>query len=124
MANLNERIVDVLTNSLTESELVSVWNEYCDRNNYFDDRIEDMGFLDDECEGMSATDIIKFVSGEEFDIHDNWYKHTIYGLRSFDDPVDEIDIDDLANYIEAHDDDLGESELRDVLDETDDDDEE
>lgn len=119
---LYERIVETLTDTLTTAELVDVWNEYCNNNNYYDDRIENMGFLDEDLDNLNATQIIRLVSGKDFDVHDDWYKHTIYGLQSFSDPADEIDIDDLADYIERNDNDLGSSDIRDTLDETDDDD--
>ena len=101
-----ERIKEVLTEELSYRDLVEVWNEYCNTTCHGDDCIYSMDYLDEELDGYTATQIIDIVSGNGFHTTDNFFKKTIYGIESFDDPSEKIDLADLAAYIVNNDDSL------------------
>ena len=50
-------------------------------------RAYDMGELDELCYGMSATDLIEKLT-KDFNIGDNWFYFSMWGLESTDDKVD------------------------------------
>lgn len=112
---MSEKIMEVLEN-MSEWELVEVWNAYCENNNYFEDMMHDMAFLDDYIgEIDSITDALNRVA-DGFETSGDYFKDTIYGIENAD-PDTDIDLDDLADYIERTQDALGNAELQDTLDE-------
>lgn len=120
-----DKVLDVLSD-LSEVDLISVWNEYCDANNYVDDRIYYMSELDDVygygvLDGSPITDIINTIRDDfrDFDTSCDYFGITMYGYESFDslDSFSGFDMSDLCNYIVDNDDELGENQLREVLDE-------
>lgn len=73
--NMNETIRTALFNQVMEilkgmedSEIVSIWNEYCDRNNMFDDRIYYMEELDEIMNAQDVTYILNraFFGNDQF----------------------------------------------------------
>lgn len=90
---------------LYESDIVYLWNEYCAKNNYYENYIEYMDGLNEACYGMSAFEIIEMYGS--LDTSCEYYINGCYGCESFDDPTNYIDYDDLANYMINNDDDLG-----------------
>lgn len=113
--NKIEELKELLEN-LTENELVDVWNEYCDINSYYDDKICYMDWLDEDLQNKTPTQIIDMIDND-FSLRDNYYKYTIYGIESFDDASDVVYFDDLANYILDNDEDFDNDEIREFLDE-------
>lgn len=105
-----------LLENLTDSELVDVWNEYCDNNRYYDDKINYMDWLDDDLQSKTPTQIIDMID-EDFNTNDKYYKYTIWGIESFSDINDYIYFDVLANYILDNKDALYNDEIREFLDE-------
>lgn len=67
MMNKVEAIMNALK-EMTNDELVSVWNEYCDANNMYDDRIYYMSELDEVFSGQDAT----YILNRAFFGHDQW----------------------------------------------------
>ncbi len=114
--NKIEELKELLEN-MSDDDIIYVWNEYCDANSYYDDRINYMDWLNNDLEGRTPTQIIDMID-KDFYTDDKYYKYTIYGIESFDDASDVVYFDDLANYILDNDDDLGNSEIRIFLDET------
>ena len=121
MSDTYERVENAIEN-MDESDLVEIWNEYCDRRNYSDDHIFGMYEIDDYLSNMTPTEIIDKVVGSNFDTSDDWFKDGIY-FESFSDVPSNIDEDDLINYIIIEDEDFGNSDIRDALDEDDEDNE-
>lgn len=120
-----DKVLDVLSD-LSEDDLISVWNEYCDANNYVDDRIYYMSELDDVYgygvfDNSPITDIIDTIRDDfnDFDTSCDYFGVTMYGYESFDSPdsFSGFDINDLCKYIVDNDDALGENQLREVLEE-------
>ena len=118
---LEEKLHEVLQD-LGAHEFVSVWNEYCDANNYVDDRLYSMSEFDEQFQNSTPLEIIKAL-GENFDVDDDWFAYTIYGVDSSGDPFDLVCEDDLINSIVREQKSFGCREIQDVLDEYDDEDE-
>ena len=89
---------------LKESDLVSLWNEYCYKNNY--EPIYLVNELDLNCVLDLSGDALEIINRikrdfSEFDIDDKYYTIDGYGnFNSYNDPNDEIDLDDLAEAID------------------------
>lgn len=114
---LEQKLTDVLDN-LSESQLISAWNEYCNSVSCDDDRIEDMGCINDFMCGMSPYEILQAVQGNDFNVYHSWFKCDGYGgYISTDYPSDWIEYDDMIEEIIRNDDDLYIKEIREVLDE-------
>ena len=105
----NELIMEALED-MSRSDLVCVWNEYCDANSYYDDRIEFMDSIDDLLCGLSPSRILELANGD-FTVSDDYFRETIWGLESFNHPEDHIDLDDLADYILENEDSLYSDDL-------------
>lgn len=106
--NMREKLYDIL-NEMND-DIVPVWNEYCDNNAYYDDRIEYMDYLDDCFCGMRATEILECLD-RDFDVRDDYFRNTIYGIESFSDPYDVVDVDYLVDYILDNEETLDSDEL-------------
>lgn len=104
-------IYDVLQD-LDDYELIEVWNEYCDYNNYDDERIYYHEEINDLAYGMSPLDILDTygaVAGCEY------FKFTIWGTEEC--CYDDIEWDDLIEYIIDHEKDYGVTDIADLLEE-------
>ena len=64
---MEKKIMEVLK-GMEDGELISVWNEYCDNCNMFDDRIYYMEELDEFFSGQDAT----YILNRAFYGHDQW----------------------------------------------------
>lgn len=112
-----EDFIREVVDEMRGSDLVSLNNEYCNETDYMDDYIEYMDMFDDIVGGYTPTEIAGLVADTGFSVNDNYFKFTIYGIESFDFPEDYIDIDAIVDYICENDNDLGDSDIRDALDE-------
>ena len=106
--NMREKLYDIL-NEMNDN-IVPVWNEYCYNTNYYDDNIEYMDFLDDFFCDMGATEILEHID-RDFDVRDNYFRSTIYGYESFNDPYEVVDVGALADYILDNEETLSSDEL-------------
>lgn len=113
--NIFEELKELLEN-LTDSELVEIWNEYCDNNNYYDNRIESMDYFDDIMSGKTPLEIVNSICND-FNTNDDYFVFGVYGCESFNYLDEEhIYFDDLANYILDNDEDFDNDEIREFLD--------
>ena len=110
-----ERLDDIL-NGLPEWEIVDVWNNYCESNRYTDEIIMPND-IDDILSGLKPSEVLNAIDLEEYSVNDEFIKETIYGIKSFNYAVDHIDFDDLKEYIFENLDDLGNSDIEDLIDE-------
>ena len=111
-----EQIQEFLENELTEGDQIRVWNAYCEQNAYYDDQLQEMEMFDDYVGyGKTPTEVLESVSSD-FNIRDNYFYYSIYGFESTDYPEDIIRFDELAKYIYDNDNELECNELRDFLD--------
>lgn len=109
---------------LNSDDIVYLWNEYCDKVNYYDDRIYYMYEFDDLFYGKTPLDILDSVSSD-FSSNDDYFQFNGYGYaKSFDYPEDRIEVDEVVDFIIENDDSLENDDIRDILDEEDEEDEE
>lgn len=109
-----EQIEEFLENELSESELISVWNEYCEANSYFDDELYDMCMFDDFLGNCTPTEVLESVSSD-FNIRHNYFYCDVYGYESCDYAEDHVEFSDLAKYIHDNEDSLGCDDLEDFM---------
>lgn len=122
MKTLNE-IKEYLEN-LSDYELVALWNEYR-RGQYYDGDIYCMDEFDEICGSMNPSDLACKIFYGKFNPNDTYFIFNGYeNLESSDYLDDLIDIDELAQHICDNDDDLEDYDLRDFLDEDEEDGEE
>lgn len=98
--NLNNEQQVVLVNILKElddSQIMTIHNEYCDRNHY-ENMIYEMDFIDELLYGKTASEILGSLSSS-FDKNDSFIVDTIYGLESYSDIEDCVDFDELAHFL-------------------------
>lgn len=120
--NKRERVAECISNMSTR-RLVSVWNEYCYANYYYEDVFEDMGSFDDLHCAMKPLEIANLLWDEDFNPNHEFYREG-YRIRSFayaSDCVNEMDTDSLINWIVNEEDWLHDEDIRDALSEEDDD---
>ena len=109
---------------LEDDELVSVWNEYCNHNNYAEDYIYSMVKFDEHYRDSTPTEIVGDLD-PNFDIDDDFFRCTQYGTVSFTtatDNIDKYELGDLSNYIVDNLNALGCEELQEIIDEYEDED--
>ena len=118
---LEEKIAGMLRD-MGSRDLVFMWNEYCNSNNYADDYIFFMEEFDEMFRDCTPSKIAELVSGDGFNLNDKYYQERIYGLTSCDDPeyAGMIDVDDLAAWIVRTGNPLNNDEIREALEESDD----
>lgn len=117
MKNLEE-IKDFLINDLTDNDIFEIWNEYAQKNNY--DEFFSMDEFDEIMERNSPTDIANSIYFGEYNPNDNYFQFDGYGNIKTTSNIEEfVDYGELAEYIFDNDDDLGNNDLRDFLDEED-----
>lgn len=102
---LDDLINEVLYD-LNDKDIVKIWNEYCDKNDYNDDNIFSMTELVDylELKGTTAYEVItgNVVDFDCFCYQEDWFIDSMWGLRSSDSPWDLVDIDDyFKSYFEG-----------------------
>lgn len=95
--------VKEIVNGLGTDEQIGLWNEYCDNNCYYDDRIEYNEPNDLFCD-MSPEDVLNYVNLEgKYRINDEYCVYDSYGeYVSFDyieDGNSPFDLDDLVDYL-------------------------
>ena len=115
-----EAIKDCLDNMST-ADLVGVHNEYIENTNNYDDQIFDMYEFDEICQGMSPPDIAQRIYYGDFRICDDYFRYNGYAnFESFDYADDEksgIYTSDIARYIDEEEEDLGNREIKNLLEE-------
>ena len=83
-----DAIENAIAEDWSDSDKVSAWNEYCDRNNSVDDSIYSMWDFDDLMSGRKPSEILDLV-GSNFSAHDAYFAFDGYGnLVSGDSPDD------------------------------------
>lgn len=114
-----EMIKDLLEN-MSESKLYTIANEYFDKTEYYDDRIYDMDEFDEIMSGMSPSNIALKIFYGDFRPNDHYFKFDgCANLESFDYISDEVDLEEVADYIVDNDEDFDNGDIREILDEED-----
>ena len=97
-----ENLVTDTINNMSDSELIDLWNEYCDNNRYYDDRIEyfDESVFNDLMAGKTPYEIYQIIDNSDISFFDDYCRYNGYDeLNTFSDVYDSIDIDDLVEWV-------------------------
>lgn len=115
-----DAIIELL-DEMSTADLVAIHNEYCYKTNNYDDEIFDMDRFDELCEGMKPADIANRIYYGDFRPNDEYFCYNGYAnFVSFDFSDDgncPIYERDIAKYIDDNDDCLYDSDVKDLLDE-------
>jgi hypothetical protein len=113
-------IVEGAVDNLSENELLNIWNDYCDCNHYYDDKVYYVDELDDLCYSMKPTEIIsRYGELDGFE----YFKDGVY-VEGSNDLLDLIDYGALIDYIIDNEEDFDNSDIADALEEIEEDDDE
>lgn len=117
MLDIFGALYSYLETEIEENDLVYIWNEYCDKDKKFDDRIFQMWELDDYVGEGYATEILDRFS-DDFSTKDDYFVETIYGIESFNMVDEYIYFDDLVEYIVRNEEDFGMDRIREIFEES------
>ena len=103
-AEIRKQIEHLVTNTIdnmSDSEMIDLWNEYCDDNGYYDDRIEyfDEGVFNDLMAGKTPYEIYQIIDNSEISFFDDYCHYDGYELNTFSNVYDSIDIDNLVKWV-------------------------
>lgn len=118
MEDIREKVIKVLE-ELDDGSIVNMWNQYCEQVNYDDDMIYslDEWTINDIFYMRKPWDILRYLDGG-FNVNDNWFHWDGYGnIVSTDNIFDMVELGDLADYIIDEEDDLGNFDIKDILEE-------
>lgn len=118
MKNYISAITEII-DAMDDSEKISLHNEYCSETNNMDDYIYSMDEFDEIMDGMKPWEIARaaYYSGKFCPAHDYFWFNGYGNLESDDFCPSIIYPSDIADYIVRNDDDMGNDEIREVLDE-------
>ena len=104
--------------SLRSSELFSIHSEFCSAANYCDNEVFDMDDFEDLVSGWKPLELAQRIFYGDFNPNHGYFYFNGYGnLVSTDYPADLIDISEIVSYIIDNDDELCDDEIREMLDE-------
>lgn len=113
-----EMIKDLLENGMSDSYSLMIYNEYLDKVEYYDDRIYNIDEFDEVMNCMKPLDIALKIFYGDFRPNDNYFKFDgCANLQSFDYLSDEIDYEEIADYIVDNNEDFDDIDIREILDE-------
>ena len=87
--------------NLDEYDKVGLWNEYCDDNQYYDERIYGND-IDELLYGLKPSEVLNAIDLDNYSENDDYVVESIYGYRSFNyfsDDNSPYDEDSLVEYI-------------------------
>lgn len=133
---MNEKLLELFKN-MDDSDIISVWNEYCSMVNCFDDEIMDYETLEEYISNDSKNDTITWLNRFYFGSDDysseegsanpnrNYFTFNGYGnIVSFDyiynscsEEFNHIDIDALIDYIVENKESFYNDDIQKILDE-------
>lgn len=97
--NFQDYVSDYIETSFSDSELCTMWNEYCDNNNDPDSCIYQMSEIDElvSTDEKSAIEVWRMFSSD-FNPNSDFFTFDIYGIESFDYVSERVYFSDLAEY--------------------------
>ena len=110
---------------MEEAELAEVFNAYCEKMKYYEDRVYPMCEIEMELDAYRSThSLVELVEEfKDFNFNNNfnndYFTYTVFGIESLECVYDKACDFDIIGYCIDNDDDLGSSEIREVLDEFD-----
>ncbi len=115
---LRERVEEIVS-LWSEGTAIENWNEYCEDNNYYDDRIE-FNFVDELLCGCTRPSEVLDAIGDGYNMNDSYAVFDIYGLKSFnylDDSESPYDVSTLVDYIIENEECFGDYDLEELFEE-------
>lgn len=110
--------IETTLDRLDDRDKVEAWNSYCDEAHYYDDRVYYYDDIDDLFSGMKPTELLELFACSEINTRDDYWKFDGYGnIRTAWNVDSLIDTHDIAVYCADNDDDLMLGDVRDLLDE-------
>ena len=104
--------------SLSPSALRSIHSEFCSAANYYDNEVFDMDDFEEIVSGWKPLELAQRIFYGDFNPNHDYFYFNGYGnLVSTDYPEDLIDISEIVSYIVGNDDELYDDEIREMLDE-------
>lgn len=114
-----ENVLEVLQ-ELDDETLCTIWNEYCEENNMFDDHLYGNGEFNETFQNSDPEHIAQVICYGEFSINDEYFTFDGNGnLKSSDNVNDLICIEDLLDFILRNDETFNIDELEELLEEDD-----
>lgn len=80
----DERLLEAL-NNLSDEKLISVFNEYCDRNCYYDDKYEPMSTFDEMMENRTPIEVAGLIYEGSLNPRHRWYTYNENAVHSYED---------------------------------------
>lgn len=112
-----DKIKELLEN-MSDGELLSVYNEYCDSANIYDNGVYDMEEFDEIMSGQDPWEIARSCFYGDFRPCDKYFSFNGYGnLVSFDYISDKISVEEIAEYITENNNALYNDDIQEILDE-------
>lgn len=112
-----EKIIECL-NDTSENDLFDIYNQYADKNHY--ENYYDMDEFDEIMGDADPIDIANKIYYGDFRPCDNYFMFDgCVNLLSFNYPSEEMNFEEIADYIIRNDEDFGYDEIREILDEED-----
>ena len=118
-----QKLVDYI-NSMGIEEKIELHNSYCDAANCMDDCIYAMDDMEEILDGVDKWELIRMIRFGNFDFMKEFWGFNGYGnLVSYNALELPIYAEDIADYILSEEDSLGNDEIKEILDEEDNDNE-
>ena len=115
-----KKLVDYI-NSMGIDEKIALHNTYCDAANCMDDCIYEMNDLEEVLDGVDKWELVRMIRFGDFDFMKDFWGFNGYGnLVSYNAWELPIYASDIADYILSKEDSLGNDEIQEILDETED----
>lgn len=89
--------------NLSDSELVEIWNEYCEQNSMFESKVHafDVDTFNVVCSGLSPWEVAEKIDTDRFNCHDDWFRRNANDwIQSTNNPTDFVEISDLMEWLE------------------------
>ena len=113
-----EKIKEAITD-LTNDEMVALWNDYCEANNYYDDYIE-YNDIDELLYGLKPSEVLNRIDKDKYDQDDKYCSIGGWGEYVSFDYVDDngspFDLESLAQWIYENEDACGYLDEDDISD--------
>lgn len=110
-----ERIAELIK-EMDTPDIVSIYNEYCEKRHYEEDMIFPIEYFNERCEDMTPLQITSYAK-DGFDPDDDYFIETVYGFKSFSywADCDMIYVDEIAEYIAESGLSLGNKDIAEIL---------
>ena len=118
-----QKIVDYI-NGMSVEEKIALHNTYCDAANCMDDCIYAMDDMEEILDGVDKWELVRMIRFGDFDFMKDFWGFNGYGnLVSYDAWELPIYASDIAGYVLRKEDSLNNDEIKEILDEEDNDNE-